>query len=101
MGRKVTKLLTSYQCQTAAWVTDGAIICTQCAANGETREMHAISRYEVDEYDSESSRDYEGDEDEHVEDCECTYGITCDDCGTEIVEPYVDSDCKAKQDEDE
>lgn len=101
-------MLTAFQVETVAFLTDGGFICSDCAHKAfeedpaETADLRPVSRYEMDEYDSENSRDWfsdreTDDEPDHTE-CACTMGVSCDECGGEIVEPFEDT--YAHQDDD-
>jgi len=112
-------MLTAYQCEVVAFVTDGGIICRDCAIarldRGELdSEVSPLIRYSLDEeqsvmsedwvnwdYDAEEIRDTEDGRFAlihgrwHAEGCACGPAIFCDDGGEELVEEYVDYTCRS------
>jgi hypothetical protein len=112
-------MLTTGQCQVAAYLTDGDVICTDCAEhrinfNEEDRYDELVDEEPGDEVPSwhrarelrkqaEAERrereeaeglrpliQYELDSDE----CWQEDGLTCGDCGAILVEPYEDPDAE-------
>lgn len=98
-------MLTAFQCEVVAFWTDGGLVCRDCAVRdfedqgGErVSEYRPVIRYGLDEYQSESSYDWDGEcplgnetpiragEDS----CSCAHAVVCDDCGDEILEAYED-----------
>lgn len=72
-------MLTAEQCRVVACLTDGGLICYECAEDehGEGWEFAEKTR-PVIEYEAES---------------EFPDGLWCDECGKEIVSPYL-CDCE-------
>lgn len=108
-------MLTAFQVERVAYVGDGEIVCRACAV-AEYEAIEAgdgqdstplddmswaeddqaievvlgyapVSRFEMDEYDASASADGLGD---GHEECACTLGVNCDECGGEIVEAFYD-----------
>lgn len=88
-------MLTAYQCETIAGVTEyGTILCLDCASD---EYVKALIRYNLDEEQVSRSEGYYEDADGHAEDCECLPVIECENCGAELVEEYVGSACEEKE----
>jgi hypothetical protein len=102
-------MLTSYQVETVAFVTDGGIICRDCAIRqyGEygvaaleegiaeflPSDVSPLIRYELDTLLSEQANEYANEEvggyDDHEDDWNTAYdnapdSYPCDECGGEI-----------------
>jgi hypothetical protein len=100
-------MLTSYQVEHIAFSTPyGEFWCTDCThdaldmgGGGDVEGFEPVTRFELDEWQSQTSYDdrIDADPDDHVEDCECLWAVHCDSCGTELVEEYVDTRCQDKQ----
>lgn len=91
-------MLTGYQVETIAVMTEnGEFFCLDCwDRNGDY--ARPVSRYELDEYDTESSYwGFDGEDAAHVDGCSCTNGVYCEGCANDLVEPYADPDCEEKQ----
>lgn len=99
-------MLTSYQAETVAYLTDGGeVVCSDCITGRLESEgwtggdLQPLIRYEADAWDAENSVEYLRYEDaDHADYCGCTLGIPCDWCGVMIVEPYEDEECKGRDD---
>jgi hypothetical protein len=109
-NREVGKMLTAFQVERVAYLTDGGVICRGCAISRfeseagvefdepatweqddlafEGIDLTPLSRFSVDELDS--GEGIHDDDPDAPEDCGCTYGVSCDECNGEIVEPFVD-----------
>lgn len=93
-------MLTAAQCRVAAYTTPwGEFYCPECTVarleedGGPGVEgFESVIEYSLDEYVSERSADLrDGSFDEEwpkcTDDCE-PFGLYCDSCSTELVEPY-------------
>ena len=88
-------MLTGFQMATIAGRDEnGTLYCQGCAADEYTR---AVSRYELDEEQTALAEGYFEEDENHVEGCSCAHAVSCEVCGTELVEEYEDSDCVDKR----
>ena len=102
MEEVTRKMLTSAQVQVVGFATEyGEFVCTTCAdellmqeGGDGVRGFQPVIQYEMDEYDSEASRDYFSDADGHADDCECTAGVQCSECANWLIEPWTGSECE-------
>jgi hypothetical protein len=89
-------MLTAAQCETVAYTTPwGEFFCSECTVGRLEQDggpgvegFEPIIAYSLDEYASEMNADLV---DDRPEDCtnECEpFGLNCDSCGRELVEPY-------------
>jgi hypothetical protein len=92
-------MLTAAQCETVAYSTPwGEFFCTGCAVarledegGGGVEGFEPIIRYSLDEYVSETNAERADDREESYPDCtdDCEpFGLDCEACGNELVEPY-------------
>jgi hypothetical protein len=93
-------MLTAYQCETIAYMTDSELLCPDCAYDANAGLADGVSRYGLDEYQTASAYDDEwcvtGGYYEDLTDWECNgcaRAVTCEQCGTELVEEYDAGDC--------
>ena len=63
-------MLSAEQLIIVAYTNDGGVICRQCGESGREIMGHAMSGYEAGEYAGAD-------------------GLTCEDCGKEIIEAYT------------
>lgn len=86
-------MLTGFQLETVAYEDDdGDLFCYGCFDKGD-RYCVPVVRYSLDERESSRADVFEGDDEGHHPDCECTMGMYCDGCGEELSEPYEDPRC--------
>jgi hypothetical protein len=94
-------MLTAYQCEVIAYWEEDGLLCLDCAYEANAGLQGAMSRYAVDEYQSERAYDDTWcDVAGYVEDWPegwvcggCAAAVTCEQCGAELVEEYCDGDC--------
>lgn len=96
-------MLTSAQVAVVGFVNEyGEFICRNDAHDlfdqGDADGLRPVIQYELDEYDVQVSQDYFLGEPGHADDCYCTNGVVCEECGNDIIEPYTSPDCE-KEDE--
>jgi len=90
-------MLTAAQCETVAYVNEyGEFRCVECThtlledeGGDAVAGFRPWSRYELDEYQVETSIEYQeqGEYEGCTDDC-APYAVDCEGCGAEIVEPY-------------
>lgn len=94
-------MLTAYQCETIAYMTEGELLCPDCAYDANAGLADGVSRYGLDEWQSEVAYSDEwcavgGYVEVRPENWECNgcaHAVYCDECGTELVEEYNAGDC--------
>lgn len=89
-------MLTSYQCETVAYVTEyGDLLCPDCFENGGDFAKPVI-RYSLDEFQSGTGDDWcshRGYYDYDGEECGCEPSVNCSGCDDALLESWEDPDC--------
>ena len=90
-------MLTSGQCVIAAYLTDGGLVCPDCA-----RKDDSLFHDDSDENRVETEKGTEAAIIQYTLDSEfCESGAFCDDCGEVLIEPDPVEDEEEDEDEDE